>query len=264
METLAAGYLAVTEIDLGRPEAARSLLPQDLPETVAGVEFVWWIAALKLALQLQDRDQVKTYLDRMQLNQAENWPGAMSYFYSSLLAERAESMALLDQASEARVGLEAALACMQSQGVSLGQWRIELALGRLAQQAGQSQSTQQAFAAARENIQALAGSLQDDRLGANFRQQAEAMLPPAPSLTPRQAAKQAYGGLTRREREVAALVVGGLSNQEIADQLVVSVKTVEAHVSRILSKLGFSSRSQIAAWAVDKGLAEAPKDLDSL
>ena len=90
------------------------------------------------------------------------------------------------------------------------------------------------------------------------------MIPAAPVLTDRQAASQKFGGLTRREREVAAVVVRGLSNQEIADELVVSVKTVEAHVTRILSKLGFSSRSQIAAWAVAKGLAEAPKDLDSL
>jgi DNA-binding NarL/FixJ family response regulator len=90
------------------------------------------------------------------------------------------------------------------------------------------------------------------------------MLPPAQPLTPRQAAKQEFGGLTRRERQVATVVAQGLSNQEIADDLVVSVKTVEAHVTRILSKLGFASRAQIAAWAVDKGLAPAPQDLDSL
>ena len=63
---------------------------------------------------------------------------------------------------------------------------------------------------------------------------------------------------------MAAVVAQGMSNKEIADELVVSIKTVEAHVSRILSKLGFSSRAQIAAWAVDKGLASAPQDLDSL
>jgi DNA-binding NarL/FixJ family response regulator len=91
-----------------------------------------------------------------------------------------------------------------------------------------------------------------------------AMIPPAQPLTPRQAAKQEYGGLTRREREVAAVIVRGLSNQEIADELVVSIKTVEAHITRILSKLGFSSRAQIAAWAVEKGLASAPQELDSL
>jgi DNA-binding NarL/FixJ family response regulator len=62
---------------------------------------------------------------------------------------------------------------------------------------------------------------------------------------------------------VAVVVAQGLSNHEIAEALVISVKTVEAHISRILSKLGFSSRAQIAAWAVDKRLAPAPPDLDS-
>ncbi|MFI9764899.1 LuxR C-terminal-related transcriptional regulator [Streptomyces sp. NPDC051963] len=54
--------------------------------------------------------------------------------------------------------------------------------------------------------------------------------------------------LTRREAEVAALVAEGLANQQIADRLVIARRTAEGHVERILSKLGFSNRSQIAAW----------------
>jgi len=77
---------------------------------------------------------------------------------------------------------------------------------------------------------------------------------PTPSLTPSQAAKRAYGGLTQRERDVAALVAQGRSNREIATTLVVNIKTVEAHISRILSKLHLTSRTQIALWARDKGL----------
>ncbi|MFJ7215384.1 ATP-binding protein [Amycolatopsis sp. NPDC098790] len=55
--------------------------------------------------------------------------------------------------------------------------------------------------------------------------------------------------LTDREREVAVLIADGRSNQEIADKLVISRRTAEGHVNRILRKLGFDSRSQIAAWA---------------
>jgi predicted ATPase/class 3 adenylate cyclase/DNA-binding CsgD family transcriptional regulator len=80
----------------------------------------------------------------------------------------------------------------------------------------------------------------------------------------REAEKQKYGGLTTREREIAAQIAQGKSNQAIAAELFVGLKTVEAHVTRILSKLGFTSRAQIAAWAVAKGLAEAPRDLDTL
>ncbi|MBT2417932.1 LuxR family transcriptional regulator [Streptomyces sp. ISL-22] len=54
--------------------------------------------------------------------------------------------------------------------------------------------------------------------------------------------------LTRRENEVAELVAQGLANQQIADRLVIARRTAEGHVERILGKLGFSNRSQIAAW----------------
>jgi pimeloyl-ACP methyl ester carboxylesterase/DNA-binding CsgD family transcriptional regulator/class 3 adenylate cyclase len=54
--------------------------------------------------------------------------------------------------------------------------------------------------------------------------------------------------LSRREREVAQLLAGGLSNREIAGRLYVSERTVDNHVHHILDKLGFDSRVQVAAW----------------
>ena len=68
------------------------------------------------------------------------------------------------------------------------------------------------------------------------------------STPPRRAAKQAFAGLTEREREVAALVALGKSNRALAETLVVSERTAAKHVENILSKLGFSRRSQVAAW----------------
>jgi DNA-binding NarL/FixJ family response regulator len=59
-------------------------------------------------------------------------------------------------------------------------------------------------------------------------------------------------GLTARERQIAGLVAHGLSNKEIASKLVISQRTAETHVEHILSKLGFTSRAQIAAWAVEQ------------
>ncbi|GAB3976794.1 LuxR family transcriptional regulator [Actinoallomurus acanthiterrae] len=58
--------------------------------------------------------------------------------------------------------------------------------------------------------------------------------------------------LTNREREVAGLVAEGLSNRDIAARLVVAQRTAEGHVERILRKLGFSSRAQLAAWVVEQ------------
>jgi non-specific serine/threonine protein kinase len=60
--------------------------------------------------------------------------------------------------------------------------------------------------------------------------------------------------LTRRETEVAALAARGLTNRDIAAQLYLSVRTVEAHVDHILTKLGFRTRTQLAAWAHEQGL----------
>ncbi|HEV8637382.1 MAG TPA: LuxR C-terminal-related transcriptional regulator [Chloroflexota bacterium] len=60
--------------------------------------------------------------------------------------------------------------------------------------------------------------------------------------------------LTRREREVARLIARGLTNGQIAQELVIVKGTVANHVEHILGKLGFSSRTQIAAWVAAGGL----------
>ena len=61
--------------------------------------------------------------------------------------------------------------------------------------------------------------------------------------------------LTRREKEVAALIARGLTNRRIAEELVVSERTVDNHVAHILTKLGFATRAQIAAWVAEHGVA---------
>jgi len=62
--------------------------------------------------------------------------------------------------------------------------------------------------------------------------------------------KQPLFDLTEREREVLNHVVQGNSNQQIADALVISVATVKAHISNILSKLQVSSRAEVIAYAI--------------
>jgi DNA-binding NarL/FixJ family response regulator len=61
-------------------------------------------------------------------------------------------------------------------------------------------------------------------------------------------ARSRDGVLTSREREIAALVARGMTNLQVAAELTISERTVEGHVERILGKLEFRSRSQIAAW----------------
>lgn len=135
-------------------------------------------------------------------------------------------------------------------------WRTHISLGKTFLAQRHKADAEYQFTRARALIDELAASVPDEPLRQDFRERALAMVPGLPTPTPRQAGKTAYGGLTERERGVAALVAQGKSNREIAAALVTSERTVERHVANILSKLGFTSRVQIAAWAVEKGLAK--------
>lgn len=66
--------------------------------------------------------------------------------------------------------------------------------------------------------------------------------------------KEQYDGLSEREREVLKLTAEGFSNQEIAERLFLSVKTVDTYRSRIMDKLGFHHRSELVQYALRKGL----------
>jgi DNA-binding NarL/FixJ family response regulator len=61
-------------------------------------------------------------------------------------------------------------------------------------------------------------------------------------------------GLTRREREVAELLVVGSTNRQIGQVLVIAERTAEMHVSNLLAKLGLDSRAEVAVWAAAHGL----------
>jgi DNA-binding NarL/FixJ family response regulator len=74
---------------------------------------------------------------------------------------------------------------------------------------------------------------------------------------PLRVAPEALEALTIREREVLALIAGGLSNTEIARELVMSVPTAKTHVSRILAKLGARDRAQLVVIAYQSGLVKA-------
>ena len=67
-------------------------------------------------------------------------------------------------------------------------------------------------------------------------------------------ARAGFDRLTDREREVLQLIAEGHSNQSIADQLVISVKTVEAHKAHIMSKLGARNRTDLIRYAIRRGI----------
>lgn len=65
--------------------------------------------------------------------------------------------------------------------------------------------------------------------------------------------------LSQRERDVAVLIARGLTNRQIGDELTLSERTVDTHVRNILSKLDLTSRAQIAAWTVERGLGTSAR-----
>ena len=98
-------------------------------------------------------------------------------------------------------------------------------------------------------------SIADPRLRDGFLQRARARLPLAAEVS-RTAGQRAHD-LTPRELEVLGLLVAGKSNHEIAAALVLSVRTVERHISTIYEKLGMSGRAARAsamAYALRNGL----------
>jgi DNA-binding NarL/FixJ family response regulator len=167
---------------------------------------------------------------------------------------RAEALARLDRRAEAEPALRAADAAAREQDQPRLAWRAQAALARLLRQQRRSAEADEAASAATATVGGIAAGLPDAALrDALLAELVRALPPPRPGAE-RRAARERFGGLTPREREVAAQVALGRSNREIADALFLSERTVEDHVGNVLGKLGFGSRSQIAVWAADKGL----------
>jgi predicted ATPase/DNA-binding CsgD family transcriptional regulator len=81
---------------------------------------------------------------------------------------------------------------------------------------------------------------------------------PGQAPQPTSAAADRLGTLTPREQQVLTLIVQGYTNRAIAEALVIAERTAEIHVSNILAKLGVTSRTQAAAYAVAQGLTAPP------
>ena len=121
-------------------------------------------------------------------------------------ADLARALAAVGQMEEAETDLRGALASAGSQGAYTLLWRMHADLGSVYRAKGQRDDAEHEFASARIIIQDLANNIPTGELHENFLKQASATMPAAPALTPLQIAKKEFGGLTAREREIAALV----------------------------------------------------------
>ena len=140
----------------------------------------------------------------------------------------------------------AAASLLRSQGATLDSNQPMAGYQRDCERQARQALGEAAFQAAyTRGLQLPAG----DALAYALQQPLKKPLAPAVPAAPAPAAPEPPAPLTPRELQVARLVAGGRSNKEIAAQLVISHRTAEGHVERILTKLGFTSRAQVAAWA---------------
>jgi DNA-binding CsgD family transcriptional regulator/tetratricopeptide (TPR) repeat protein len=151
--------------------------------------------------------------------------------------------------------LTAAIEASQAADLHSQEWRARAAYARFLRMRGRRDEAVHEVQLARTLVSDLSAGIIDDSVRTSFRERAFERIPHSGAASERRAQKQAAGGLTGREREVAGLIGEGFSNRTIAERMVVSERTVESYVSSILAKLGFSARTQVAAWAATRQLA---------
>lgn len=248
------GFLASACVLQNDTAQAQSLLaaaldPDTPPETLA--QRLGWYARAELALSRGEPDPALRIADQL----IESAPGAGSARDIPRLSHlRGEALAALRRTAEAETAFRDALEVAAAQGARPLLWRTHVSLGKLLGFHKRHEEAEREFAAARKIVEELAAGVPEESVRDGFLRHVTAAMPRR--LSPRQAAKAEFGGLTRREREVAVLVAGGKTNREISDALFVGERTIETHVSHILSKLGFDSRRQITEWAAEKGLEQ--------
>jgi DNA-binding CsgD family transcriptional regulator len=233
----------------GRAEALLDAIP--VHEPVGYYDNFCWSVRARLALSRNQPALALQLIERCSRPFVAADQG--NWIALSLRQTQGEALAALDD-PQAEPVLQSMCRLAERKGIRPLLWRGRIALGKYLLGKKRVSDAEDEFARARILIDELAAGVVDETVRATFRQRALGMIPYVASPTPRQAAKRAYDGLTAAEQQVAALVAQGKSNREIAAAQVISIKTAEAHISHILAKLGFTSRAQIAVWAVEKGL----------
>ena len=250
-----ASRLALIRLAEGRPLAAAALLADsaETPETLGGRFLAQARAEVALA---RGRPQEALAIVQEVLSAMPDLRGWEDPTLPFLRHVQGRTLVAAGRSEEAAAVLADAATLTRNLDLRLLRWRCHADGARAYLELRRREEAETELNQARRLLQEIAKTIPDAAQRRQFLEATEAYLPGLPPLTPLQQRKRAFGGLTRRERQVAALVARGMTNREIAAELFITVRTTKTHVSNILSKLDFDSRTQIAAWSVESGLVD--------
>jgi predicted ATPase/DNA-binding NarL/FixJ family response regulator len=216
----------------------------------AGRRSIWMEALTRSTLALGRHEQAREWAARIEsLTVRVDLPVARG------VSRRAQALVTLD-GGDAGAAAELALAgaaLADTRGARLDAGRSRIVAGRALVAAGQRARGIELLHETREDLAACGAR----RLAQEAARELRIAGASAPAPVARRAGDLGTVLLSKREREIAALVVAGNSNPQIAQVLYLSRKTVEGHMSRIFGKLGVSSRAEVAA-RVAVAAAELP------
>ena len=216
-----------------------------------------WLARAELAFATSAPDTALQIVDDL-IATAPNIDDRGERGIPRLSLLRGACLTALSRTTEAEAVLTAAAETATMQGAHPLRWRIACALGQTYHRSGDPVKAAAAFTSVQEIVASLAERVPDERMRATFTRKAVAMIPEQYRPAMHVLKKARDGGLTRREREVVALLARGMGNRAVATTLFVSEKTVEMHITHSLRKLGLRTRAELTAWASRNGLATPP------
>jgi DNA-binding CsgD family transcriptional regulator len=261
-----AAPLAIARIRLGDPAGAAELLddaarlgyagrvqaPADAPSLTLGERHLW-LARVELALaEGRAADALSIADARLAAEHAADPRNRLGVPRLTLL--RVNALAALERFDEAAAGVERARDEATRQNAHPVLWRVEAAAGHLHRAQRQRLEARRSFDRALGIARELAEAVPDETLRALFEKGLADAVPAGPAPSAARLAKEEFGGLTRRERDVVQLVAQGKANKVVAYELGIGERTVEGYVTSALAKLGFDSRTQLATWALSRGL----------
>ena len=222
--------LAVLRLTQGRAASARGMITRALEEEPDHPRLLE--AAVTIALGRGDTAEARSFVERLRRSAGSDAPALLE-----AITSRAEGQVLLAEGEprEALRALRTALGLWRQLDAPYDAARVRVSIAHASRALGDRETAEREVAAAKRVFEALGA---------------------APALADLDgSAVGPTNGLSPRELEVLRHLAGGRTNREIADELGISERTVDRHVSNLYTKLDVSTRAAATAWAYEHDLA---------